>query len=498
MTMADWQSLCLKEKEYAVKAIEEYCAALSEVERESTSLDERLLDSHIFERLAAIINSEKSARELMAPVYGRDRYFFRTCPAPPGALTKEQLKEVGDFWAPYSFAYKNNPETQRYFTLMSGRFDPSYVSFGLHYLYLRKFWSTPKVAFMTDKNNYDILFPDVKMPETVFHRIGGRYYDGRRNIITENEALERCLCYVGEGDGEVILKPAGWGEGHGIKFMRGKNREENTKIFRTLPKVDYICQRVIVNHESWRYSSCKGFNVARINTMNFDGVPKIMASYLKTAVKDSDIVNMATGAWGILINEDGTLGDRAVETHAGRWNYEFPNGEKFAGRRLFNYERVKETVLMMAQRVSELRAIAWDVAVDIEGDVVLIELNGCGGTEEYQAHGVHPYGSREKMKEILDEYLIKKFYYERADWEWDYWEFKDSITISKYAGLKKNVVVPERLRGKKVTAIRGRAFSGKGLEKLVIPESVSLMDKDALADCGNECDVNMPARLRKK
>ena len=65
---------------------------------------------------------------------------------------------------------------------MSGRFDPLFVSFGCHYLYLRKFWSTPKTPFMTDKNNYDILFSDVKMPETVFHRIGGCYYDGQRNL----------------------------------------------------------------------------------------------------------------------------------------------------------------------------------------------------------------------------------------------------------------------------------------------------------------------------
>ena len=478
-------------------AIESYAAYSGDEGNEVSAAPQ--LSAHIFRRIAAIVNAENRAKELMRPVYNRDKYFFNRNKMPEGKLTKEQLKEVNDFWAPYSFAYKNDPNTQRYFSIVSGRFDPSYISFGLHYHYLRKFWNTPqKVVFMSDKNNIGILFPDVKAPETIFHRIEGYYYDAERRRISEHEAQEQCLDIVSKGR-SLILKPTQEGEGRGIVFLRpDKSRSENEKIFRSTGDKDYICQAVIENHESWRYSSCKGLNVARINTMNLDGTPEIMTSYLKMAIQDLEVVNVSLGALGIPINDDGTFADRAIDLYNSEWRYKLPDGSDFRGRKQYNYEKVKEAVLKMAGRIPELKAIAWDMTVDSEGNVMIIELNPSGGTEGVQVHGLHPYGSRKKLKEILDEYLIRRFYYERADWEWDYWEFKSAISIHKYDGLKKVVKIPEKLRGKPVTAIHANAFTGKNLEKIIVPESVKVISENAFIGCGKNCKVVLPERFSSK
>lgn len=474
------------EKEIAA-AVESYFASTAAEESGTSSAPQ--LSAHMFRRITAIVNAENHAKELMRPVYGRDRYFFSRNKMPEGKLTKEQLKEINDFWAPYSFAYKNDPNTQRYFSLVSGRFDPSYISFGLHYQYLRKFWNTPKITFMSDKNNIDILFPDVKAPETIFYRIEGYYYDVERRRISEQEAEDKCLDFVSKGR-SLILKPARESEGHGIVFLKpDKSREENEKVFRSTGDKDYICQVVIENHESWRYSSCKGLNVARINTMNLDGTPEIMSSYLKMAIQDLEVVNVSLGALGILINDDGTLAGRAIDLYNSEWRYKLPDGSDFKGRKLYNYDKVKETVLKMAGRVPELKAIAWDMAVDIEGNVNVIELNASGGTDGVQVYGVHPYGSKERLKEILDEYLIRRFYYERADWEWDYWEFKNSVSIHKYDGLKKVVRIPEKLRGKPVTTIHAYAFTGKKLEKIIVPGAIKSVSEKAFAGCGENCRI---------
>lgn len=487
------KSLLADAKKDIAAAAESYAAASAAGENTSASAPQ--LSAHIFRRIAAIVNAESHAKELMRPVYGRDRYFFNHNKMPEGQLTKEQLKEVNDFWAPYSFAYKNNPDTQRYFTLLSGRFDPSYISFGLHYHYLRKFWITPKITFMSDKNNIDILFPDIKTPETIFHRIEGYYYDAEHRRITELEAQKRCLDIVSKGR-SLILKPARESEGHGIVFLRPDNNcAENEKIFRNTGDKDYICQVVIENHESWRYSSCKGLNVARINTMNLNGTPEIMTSYLKMAIQDLEVVNVSLGALGILINDDGTLGDRAIDLYNSEWRYKLPDGSGFKGRKLYNYDKVKEAILKMASRVPELKSIAWDIAVDNEGDVNIIELNASGGTDGVQVYGLHPYGSKERLKEVLDEYLIRRFYYERADWEWDYWEFKSAVSIHKYDGLKKVVKVPEKLRGKPVTAIHANAFTGKNLEKIIVPGCIKVISENAFIGCGKNCKIVLPAKF---
>ncbi len=463
----------------------------------TSSNNDTPLTEHIFERIAAIKNAEKSANELMAPVYAREDYFFSKHSCPDVELNPPQLAEIARFWEPYSFAYKNNPETQRYFSVVSGRFDPSYVSFGLHYHYLKKFWNTYKVTFMSDKNNLDILFPEVKRPYTVFHLIEGVYYDAARNVITKSEAISRCLTELYEMGHDLVLKPAREGEGRGIMFLRGAaSKADNEITLKNIGNKDYICQHKIKNHETWAsYPGCDALNVARINTMNFSGTPKIISSYMKIAVKDMDVVNVSLGAMCLRITNGGRFYRRALDFYSGTWCGKLPNGASFAGRKLYNYDKVKETVLMMANRLPELKAIAWDVTVDEKGDVILIELNPSGGTEGVQLLGLHPYGNRKKMKEILDEYLINRFYYPRADWEWDYWEFKNTISIHKYGGLRRVVQIPERLCGKKVTAIHTEAFADKDLEKIIVPDSVTVLRDNAFKDCGNDCEIVLPQHL---
>ena len=459
------------------------------------------LSGHIFKRIAAMVNANQRALALMAPVYARERYFFSKHKRPDVTLSESQKKEIDAFWAPYTFAYKNNPETQLYFYAASGRFDPSYISFGLHYHYLKKFWNTPhKVAFMADKNDYDILFPDVKKPLTLFYRIDQTYYDGEMRPISEDEAYDKCVNAFSKKGYELVFKPAREGEGRGIVFVRKDNSLEECKkklrnVFSGIS--NYVCQRLVKNHPTWMsYPGCNALNVARINTMNFNGQAKIMTSYMKIAVCDMDAVNVSLGALCLKITEEGRFDNKALVFYTGEWLDKLPNGAEFAGRQLHNYDKVKETVLMMANRLPELKAIAWDITVDDEGDVLFIELNPSGGTEGVQLLGMHPYGGKDKMREILDEYLIKKFYYERADWDWDYWEFKNSISIHRYNGLKKDVVIPRTLRGKRVTAIHSRAFEGQSLNKIVVPDTVSSIAPNAFAGCGTDCKIILPEQLR--
>ncbi len=473
-----------------VMAAAESYAAASSAEEGISSAAPRLSVHHMFRRIAAIVSAENRAKEMTDPVYARNKYFFSRNKMPDGQLTEEQSKEITDFWAPYSFAYKNDPDTQRYFSLVSGHFDPSYISPGLHYLFLRKYWNIPKAAFLTDKNNTDLLFPDVKTPGTIFRRIEGNYYDASRSPLSESEAQEMCLDIVSRGR-PLVLRPAQGGEKKGTAFLRpDKGRMENEKIFKSTGYKDYICQTVTESHESWRYASCKGMNTAQINTICLDGKAEIITSYLKISV--NKINNADPGTWAVPINGSGILGEFAIDEASGKKHFSFPDGSDFSGRKLFNYEKVKETVLMMAGRVPELKAAAWDMTVDAEGNVNFIELNICGGTKTVQSQGMPLYGGKEKLKAILDEYLIKRFCYERADWEWDYWEFKNTVSIHKYDGLKKVVRIPEKLRGKPVTAIHANAFSGKGLEKIIVPKSVKIISENAFAGCGKNCEIVLP------
>ena len=458
---------------------------------EDSSLKETLSQYHVFERIAAMKNAENNTDKLMSAVYESEDKFLKNHHGPQGYLTKAQLKEIEDFWRPYSFAYKNNPEMQQYYSLVSGRFDPSYISFGLHYHLLKRFWDSFKRPFIQDSDSYEILFPEVKLADVVFLRVGGTYYDASKTVVTKEKAAQACVEALAREVGAVLTlrTVSDGGESGALFFKEDITTEKFIERLDSLGAGDLSCRFLPGFHHTWLQGDCGNPGTARVMTMVLDGKPEIMSSYLRMSIVDAD---KRLKRFGIRVSDDGILDGRAVEIDKGKWWDEFSNGEMFAGRKLFNYQKVKDTVLTMAQRVVELKAISWDVAVDTDGNVLLLDLIPGGGVDEYQVYGDHLYGGKKKMKEILDEYLIKKFYYECADWEWNYWEFKNSVTICKYAGLKKMIRVPEKLRGKPVTAIRARAFEGKTIEKIIIPECVKLISPEAFTGCGKDCDIIVP------
>lgn len=72
------------------------------------------------------------------------------------------------------------------------------------------------------------------------------------------------------------------------------------------------------------------------------------------------------------------------------------------------------------------------------------------------------------------------------------------VTIEKYTGNKKNVVIPKKIKGKKVTYIGDYAFAyNYRIKKLVIPEGVKELGTWALLDMQKLRDITLPKSLQK-
>jgi hypothetical protein len=57
-----------------------------------------------------------------------------------------------------------------------------------------------------------------------------------------------------------------------------------------------------------------------------------------------------------------------------------------------------------------------------------------------------------------------------------------TLTISRYKGSAKNIIIPEKLYGLPVTVIGGRAFYQKGLTGVIIPEGVATIGGSTFND----------------
>ncbi len=77
-----------------------------------------------------------------------------------------------------------------------------------------------------------------------------------------------------------------------------------------------------------------------------------------------------------------------------------------------------------------------------------------------------------------------------------YEENESEITITKYKGNKKKLVIPGEIEGKKVTSIGHHAFwDCKGITNITIPEGVISIEYEAFSDCSGLISITIPASV---
>lgn len=73
-----------------------------------------------------------------------------------------------------------------------------------------------------------------------------------------------------------------------------------------------------------------------------------------------------------------------------------------------------------------------------------------------------------------------------------------TIAITNYSGSESNVVIPDAIEGKKVTAIWNDAFeNNSSLVSVSVPDSVSSIEEYAFENCKNLTGITLPSHLKK-
>ena len=81
--------------------------------------------------------------------------------------------------------------------------------------------------------------------------------------------------------------------------------------------------------------------------------------------------------------------------------------------------------------------------------------------------------------------------------EWQYQANDTGLTITEYTGTAKNVVVPNEIDGKTVNGLAESLFLNyMSLEKVVIPNSVTVLGKFVFQGCGNLKEVALPLNIK--
>ena len=386
-------------------------------------------------------------------------------------LSEEEKREINDFWEPYKFAYKNNPKIQWAYSRMSGKFDPSYLGWGLQFILLRSFWEFKLIRTLTLKHWTEWFLKDIiPTPDTyVICEWGGKCYDNNKNNIAKEKAVEILHSISNEGK-KILLKPSDGVCGQGISVIKPYSTiDELNKIFDKY-KDRFICQEFIKNHQS--YSTGSSLNTLRIVTFLYKNKVHWVGTMLRMGV-NGVVDNWHAGGISCPVSQEGICGQFAVPLSGKRY-YIHPNNYEFAGKKLFNYEAAHNLALNLHMKMPFVKYIAWDIAVNEEGKPIVLEFGNPGDSGIMEAGGFNIYCDKTIVKEILDEYLIRRFFYLKAVFDWDYKEFKNNIALIKYWGVDKIVKVPETIDGKKVTLLSNGAIKNSYLKEIYIPKNIKI------------------------
>lgn len=290
-------------------------------------------------------------------------------------LTEKQKQEVYNIWGRKIPLYWH-----RLYTKMSGHFDKNYIP---EYFFTTKI--EPKInpyshsKPLSDKSLLDSLFGNldyVRLPKTYLVNIHGRFYCNKK-WISLDEAVNTLLNLSKD---EVLIKPtieSSQGRNVGILKIKRLNERELKKIFVKYKK-NYIIQEKVVSQEDLTRLHPSSLNTFRVLSFFIGDEVKICSYFLRIGMNGSTLDATMAGSFRIGINPNGVLFSSGFKVIGNELDIclEHPDTRiQFADYKILNFEKVINVAEKLHKLIPQVGAIGWDLAIDQQGNVVLIEMN---------------------------------------------------------------------------------------------------------------------------
>ena len=192
--------------------------------------------------------------------------------------------------------------------------------------------------------------------------------------------------------------------GVGAKIVTIEPNADIKKIFAKLKGKDRLLEEIIVQHESLSAFCPDTVNTVRINTLlDAHNFVHILATSGRFGRVGKVIDNFNGGGCSVVIDpKAGTIiSDAVTELHE-RMTKHPDTGKTFRGFQYPSWEEICSSVIKMAKIIPQLHRVAWDIAINDKGEVVLVEANvNLPGINTYQVPD--NTGRLSRFKRIINE-----------------------------------------------------------------------------------------------
>lgn len=289
-------------------------------------------------------------------------------------LTKEQKKEIQDFYL--STIGKKIPlYMHEYFYSRNGIFSKNYIPSTLYLCELLPKANNQQLStFYSDKNFSELLFPGENIVHSILKNINGYYYF-EDEPVSEEEAILRC-----QDMKEVIIKPSRESKGNGVQLItvtngvtdvEGKTIEQLFKDY----KKNFLIQKRVHQHKDMAALNPSSLNTMRILSYRSGMEVLIIYSVVRIGRMGQVIDNQSAGGLSTTISPDGKLGKFSFGKVGSDNVEQTDTGIKLEGYQIPSYNKAIDFVKRLHYRLPFFNIIGWDVAIEENGEPILIEFN---------------------------------------------------------------------------------------------------------------------------
>jgi len=286
------------------------------------------------------------------------------------------------------YGYRISALSSELYGRYNGCFSEKYVSPSLYYFYIVPYLTRMDFIFAyDDKCIYSKLWPNMRQPKAILKNMAGLYYiedaksfSGER-VITESEAIEYLKC-----KSLGVIKPslASGGDGISLLHFDEMTKEEIQSTLR-LYSSNFIVQEVVRNHESLKRLNDSSLNTCRIFTYRRVGTGEyvFLGSVVRFGGKGSFRDNASSGGGFCKVDENGQIGDAIF--HYKNFNKGSLRKEKGIENLVIPmFKEMIECCFTLHQGLPYNDLIGWDMTLDENGEIVLVEYNYAADAELIQ------------------------------------------------------------------------------------------------------------------
>lgn len=323
-------------------------------------------------------------------------------------LSKKQKKQIDSFFKK-NYGKRVGYQWHRAYTAISGTFD---FKFFPEYFYspdFQRLSNDPKYyKGLADKNIFPLIIKGsglkVKIPHTLFFCSNGVLFDASYNIISLESMVETLM----QIDSFFIKPSIDSDSGHGCELIKTSeltNKEIKNIILQT--GSNYVIQERIINQDDIAVINPTSLNTFRVVTYFLDGKIYVSPIILRIGRNNSFCDNAHAGGLFVAVSDNGDIISDGITEYNERVVTHPNSGISLKGYHIKNVNKIIDSAQRIASLFPHVGVIDWDLTLDANEDVVVVEGNMFGGGGAWliqMSHGKSIFGNNtERVLQLIKE-----------------------------------------------------------------------------------------------